>query len=67
MMIAPAPAATTTTIIITFRSLHNMDIILGLIVGICLSAACGFRVFVPLLIMSIANMTGHLELAANFA
>ena len=44
-----------------------MDIILGLIVGISLSAACGFRVFVPLLIMCIANMTGHLELAANFA
>lgn len=52
---------------VTFRSLHDMDIILGLVIGVCLSAACGFRVFVPLLIMSIANMSGHLELAPNFA
>ena len=40
-----------------------MDIVTGLIIGIGLSAACGFRVFVPLLGMSIANMAGHLELS----
>jgi hypothetical protein len=44
-----------------------MEIALSLIVGIGLSAACGFRVFVPLLGMSIAAMSGHLHLAPGFA
>ena len=37
-----------------------------LIIGLGLSAACGFRVFVPLLAMSMAAQTGHLELAQSF-
>ena len=43
-----------------------MEAILGLVIGICLSAACGFRVFVPLLGMSIAALTGHVHLASGF-
>ena len=43
-----------------------METLLGLFVGIGLSAACGFRIFVPLLGMSIASMTGHLQLSAGF-
>jgi hypothetical protein len=43
-----------------------MEIALGLMIGIGLSAACGFRVFVPLLGMSIANMAGHLTLSSGF-
>jgi len=43
-----------------------MENLFAIIVGIGLSAACGFRVFVPLLAMSIAAQTGHLELAAGF-
>jgi hypothetical protein len=39
---------------------------MGLIVGVGLSAACGFRVFVPLLGMSIAHLTGHLTLSPGF-
>jgi len=39
---------------------------MGLCIGFGLSAACGFRVFVPLLGMSIAHLAGHLELAAGF-
>jgi len=35
--------------------------------GIGLSAACGFRVFVPLLVMSIASHSGHLALSPGFA
>ncbi|EPL8632472.1 DUF4126 family protein, partial [Acinetobacter baumannii] len=35
-----------------------METILGLCIGVGLSAACGFRVFVPLLVMSIATMMG---------
>lgn len=35
-------------------------------VGLGLAAACGFRVFVPLLIASLAAHFGHLPLAAGF-
>lgn len=38
-----------------------METILGLCIGVGLSAACGFRVFVPLLVMSIAAITGLFE------
>lgn len=43
-----------------------MDLLLSLCIGIGLSAACGFRVFVPLLIMSVAAKTGHLALVPAF-
>ena len=43
-----------------------MDNLFALMVGLGLSAACGFRVFVPLLVMSLAAQTGHLELADSF-
>jgi hypothetical protein len=44
----------------------DSEAILGLLIGIGLSAACGFRIFVPLLGMSIASMTSHLTLAPGF-
>lgn len=50
-------------IIITIMA---MEVILSLILGISLSAACGFRIFVPLLIMSIASLAGHLSLNPGF-
>lgn len=40
-----------------------MDLLLSIVIGVSLAAACGFRVFVPLLIMSIAARTGDLTLA----
>jgi len=43
-----------------------MELLLGLCVGIGLSAACGFRVFIPLLGLSIAANAGHVELAESF-
>ncbi|MBU3848325.1 MAG: DUF4126 domain-containing protein [Candidatus Acinetobacter avistercoris] len=43
-----------------------METILGLCVGIGLSAACGFRVFVPLLVMSIASLVGWFEPMKGF-
>src|SRR2546430_1436977 len=43
-----------------------MEILLTVCLGIGLSAACGFRVFVPMLIMSIASLSGHLSLAHGF-
>ncbi len=44
-----------------------MEFLLSLSIGIGLSAACGFRVFIPLLIMGISAKTGHLTLYSNFA
>lgn len=44
----------------------NMETLLSVCVGIGLSAACGFRVFVPLLIMNLASLSGHLSLAHGF-
>jgi len=43
-----------------------MEIVLSVCLGIGLSAACGFRIFVPLLGMSIAALAGHLSLAPGF-
>jgi hypothetical protein len=43
-----------------------MEILLGICLGIGLSAACGFRIFVPLLTMSIASLSGHLTLSPGF-
>jgi hypothetical protein len=43
-----------------------MELFLSLCIGIALSAACGFRIFVPLLVMSIATKSGHLTLVPTF-
>ena len=44
-----------------------MDTLLGIAVGVGLSAACGFRVFVPLLVMNLASLGGQLHLSPGFA
>jgi len=44
-----------------------METIIGLLIGIGLSAACGFRVFIPMLGISIAAITGHITLSQGFA
>lgn len=43
-----------------------MEALLSICVGLGLAAACGFRVFVPLLVTSIAAHSGHLQLASSF-
>src|SRR5205814_3692163 len=43
-----------------------MENLLSICLGIGLSAACGFRIFVPMLVMSIAALSGHLSLAHGF-
>lgn len=43
-----------------------MEIILGLLIGIGLSIAAGFRVFVPLLVTSIASISGYFTLSDSF-
>jgi hypothetical protein len=45
----------------------SIDTLLSVCLGLGLAAACGFRVFVPLLVMSIASLTGHLELSGQFS
>ena len=42
------------------------DTSLAILTGLGLSVACGFRVFIPLLVTSIAAKTGNLELAEGF-
>ena len=44
----------------------NMELLLSVCIGLGLSAACGFRIFVPLLVTSIAAHSGHLNLASSF-
>jgi len=44
----------------------DMEILLSICLGIGLSAACGFRVFVPLLAISGASLSGHLTLSQGF-
>lgn len=43
-----------------------METVLSICLGIGLSAACGFRIFVPMLVMSIASLSGHLTLTPGF-
>jgi hypothetical protein len=43
-----------------------LETFLSIAVGLGLSAACGFRVFVPLLALSLASMNGYMPLASGF-
>jgi hypothetical protein len=43
-----------------------VELFLSLLLGVSLSAATGFRIFVPPLIMSVAAQGGHLELSPGF-
>lgn len=44
-----------------------METWLGIAMGIGLSAACGFRVFVPLLMMNLMVLGGYLHVSSEFA
>ncbi len=43
-----------------------MELIFSLLIGIGLSATSGFRLFLPFLVISVASLTGHLELSPAF-
>lgn len=45
----------------------NFEILLTILMGIGLSAASGFRIFVPFLVISIASISGSLELSESFS
>ncbi len=44
----------------------NFETIISILLGISLAAAVGFRIFVPLLVMSIASFWGYLNLSSGF-
>ena len=44
----------------------DLDTLFSICLGVGLAAACGFRVFVPLLVTSLAAQTGHLTLSGSF-
>jgi hypothetical protein len=46
--------------------LNGFDTILGLGIGVGLAAASGLRVFVPLLVLSIASRAGYVHLSQGF-
>lgn len=43
-----------------------MDALLAILIGIGLAAACGFRVFVPLFVLSLAARAGGVEVVSSF-
>jgi hypothetical protein len=47
--------------------MSNLDLALSIVLGVGLAAATGFRVFLPMLVVSAAANTGHLPLDGNFA
>jgi hypothetical protein len=49
------------------KFMNAIELVLGVVSGIALSATCGMRVFVPVFGVSIAALTGHLDLADGLA
>ena len=45
----------------------GLDLALSIALGVGLAAAVGFRVFLPMLVMSVAAYSGHLTLSSGFA
>lgn len=43
-----------------------METMLSIFLGVGLAAACGFRIFVPFLVMSVAALTGQITLSQEF-
>lgn len=46
--------------------MEHAEPILAVVTGIGLSAACGFRIFVPLLLLNLASMYGYIHLTSGF-
>ena len=47
--------------------MDNWEIALSVMMGVGLSAACGFRVFIPPLVLCIAGKAGHVTFGQEFA
>ncbi len=44
-----------------------LGVLLSLSLALGLAAACGFRIFVPMLVMSAASLAGYLDLSSGFS
>lgn len=44
-----------------------MELFVQILIGLALATACGFRVFVPLWVISLLSLTGYLDLANGFS
>jgi hypothetical protein len=51
----------------SFAYNSSMNTTLAIVLGICLSASCGFRVFTPFLVTSIASNAGYLNVGETFS
>ncbi len=47
-------------------SREHIEVAVAVLTGIGLSAACGFRIFLPLLALNLASMSGYIGLAPGF-
>ncbi len=43
-----------------------MTILLNVLIGVGLAATCGFRIFVPLLVLGLAGLNGYVKLGSGF-
>lgn len=48
-------------------AMSALEVALSIALGVALAAATGFRLFIPLLVASVAAFTGHLQLDEGFA
>ena len=46
---------------------NTLSVLLSLSLGLGLAAACGFRIFVPMLVLSGASLGGYVDLGSGFA
>src|SRR5271170_506582 len=53
--------------VIPVAHMGSSEVALSIALGVGLAAAVGFRVFLPMLVMSIAAYSGHLHLSSGFA
>ena len=53
--------------VIPLAHMSGSDVALSIALGVGLAAAVGLRVFLPMLVMSVAAGSGHLALASGFA
>ena len=45
----------------------GLEMVLSVLIGVCLSAACGFRIFIPMLVAGLAIHTGQVTPGESFA
>lgn len=53
--------------VIAMPHMGGLDLALSITLGVGLAAAVGFRVFLPMLVMSVAAYSGHLTLSSGLA